>query len=175
MTNLGLELIKHYESLHDGDMSRIGLQPKMCPARIWTVGYGRALKHPTTGKWLKEEKDKELAYSMYPNLTEVQAIQMLKEDIAKFENEVYKLIKVATIDYEYDAMVSLAYNIGIFQFSKSTMLGYHNKNDKAIASTRFIPFNKSTINGILKVLPGLTARRQTETLLYKTGVLKFYN
>ena len=40
----GIELIKSFESLHDGDLSKIGLQPKMCPAQIWTEGYGRAMR-----------------------------------------------------------------------------------------------------------------------------------
>jgi lysozyme len=34
----GLDLIKHFESLHDGDLTIVGLQPKMCPAGIWTEG-----------------------------------------------------------------------------------------------------------------------------------------
>ena len=32
----GINLIKYFESLHDGDLTEIGLQPKMCPAGIWT-------------------------------------------------------------------------------------------------------------------------------------------
>jgi len=40
----GIELIKFFESLHDGNLSKIGLQPKLCPANIVTIGYGRALK-----------------------------------------------------------------------------------------------------------------------------------
>jgi lysozyme len=147
----------------------------MCPARIWTVGYGRALRHPSTGKFLKEEKDKALAYSLYPNLTEAEANIMLKVDIAEFEMEVYKLVKVPTLDYEYDAMVSLAYNIGIGQFRKSTMLLYHNQNKKSLAATRFAPFNKTTINGKLVIQKGLVARRKTENLLYTSGKLKFFN
>jgi lysozyme len=35
-----IALVMHYESLHDGDMKTIGLQPKMCPAGYWTEGYG---------------------------------------------------------------------------------------------------------------------------------------
>jgi hypothetical protein len=34
------QLIKHYESLHDGDLSAIGLQPKMDSLGIWTEGWG---------------------------------------------------------------------------------------------------------------------------------------
>lgn len=33
----GISLIKEFESLHDGDLSVIGLQPKQCPAGIWTI------------------------------------------------------------------------------------------------------------------------------------------
>lgn len=40
----GREIVKHYESLHDGDLKQIGLQPKLCPAGIWTQGYGRAMR-----------------------------------------------------------------------------------------------------------------------------------
>ena len=43
-SNIGIELIKEFESLHDGDLSIIGLQPKMCPAGIWTEGYGHAMR-----------------------------------------------------------------------------------------------------------------------------------
>ena len=34
----GIDLIKEFESLHDGDLKQVGLQPKMCPAGIWTEG-----------------------------------------------------------------------------------------------------------------------------------------
>jgi GH24 family phage-related lysozyme (muramidase) len=37
------KLVKKYEGLHDGDSKQTGLQPKLCPANIWTEGYGRAM------------------------------------------------------------------------------------------------------------------------------------
>ena len=42
--NAAIDLVKSFEGIHDGDLTVIGLQPKMCPAGIWTVGYGRALR-----------------------------------------------------------------------------------------------------------------------------------
>ena len=54
----GLNLIKEFESLHDGDLSIIGLQPKMCPAQVWTEGYGRAMRNKS-GVFLKGTKDKQ--------------------------------------------------------------------------------------------------------------------
>ena len=38
-----LWIVTYYESLHDGDLKMIGLQPKMCPVGIWTEGYGSAI------------------------------------------------------------------------------------------------------------------------------------
>ena len=35
-SQIGIDLIKHFEGLHDGDLKKIGLQPKKCPAGIWT-------------------------------------------------------------------------------------------------------------------------------------------
>ena len=35
-SQIGISLIKHFEGLHDGDLKKIGLQPKKCPAGIWT-------------------------------------------------------------------------------------------------------------------------------------------
>ena len=40
----GIDLIKKWESLHDGNLKLIGLQPKMCPAGYWTEGYGNVIK-----------------------------------------------------------------------------------------------------------------------------------
>ena len=33
-----VKLVSHYEGLHDGDLSKVGLQPKMDPIGIWTEG-----------------------------------------------------------------------------------------------------------------------------------------
>ncbi len=91
MVEAGIKLIKKFESLHDGDLKVIGLQPKLCPAGIWTVGYGRALVNPVTHEFLKGDKDKALAYSLCPSLTEFQADQILKEDVVRYENKTDKI------------------------------------------------------------------------------------
>jgi hypothetical protein len=43
-SNVGIQLIQEFESLHDGDLTMIGLQPKMDPIGIWTEGYGHAMR-----------------------------------------------------------------------------------------------------------------------------------
>jgi len=54
VTSKTVELIKYFEGLHDGDLKRIGLQPKMCPSGVWTEGYGRAMRD-ANGKFIKGE------------------------------------------------------------------------------------------------------------------------
>lgn len=170
-----LEIIKHYESLHDGDLSIIGLQPKMCPVGIWTVGYGRALTNPKTGKFLKGEADKDIAYSLYPDLTEAEATQMLLEDVSRFEASVrFNLRKPLTVD-QVGAITSLAYNIGVGNFVKSSALRLINQGNNQLAADAILKWNKGTINGKLQTLRGLEFRRQSERHLFLHGEVKFYN
>ena len=53
----GIAMIAMFEQYHDGDLSMIGLQPKMCPAGIWTVGLGHALINKETDKKIKGQQD----------------------------------------------------------------------------------------------------------------------
>jgi lysozyme len=168
-SNLGLDLIKHFEGLHDGDLTKIGLQPKMCPAGIWTVGWGHALIDPVSHKFLRGDADKSKAYAMYPALTLAQADAFLADDVKKFERMVNDL-RLTLSQAQFDAIVSFIYNCGLSNFEKSTLL----RRIKAKASVSdiekaFLMWNKA--DG--KVLPGLTLRRQCEALLFNTGKLNF--
>lgn len=172
----GLELIRHFEQLHDGDLTEIGLQPKMCPAQVWTVGYGRALLG-ADGKFLKGEKDKGEAYKQYPNLTEHQAEEMLIDDTAHYGQKVKRVClehKIALKQHEFDAIVALVYNCGI-----GALYDYVEKREmavlRALKKGEGVPeamalWNKS--GG--KVLPGLVRRRKSEGHLFKTGRLNFF-
>lgn len=160
----GLDLIKHFESLHDGDLKLIGLQPKMCPAQVWTVGYGRALVDAKTGQFLKGAKDKAKAYAMYPALTEAEAEQMLLEDTTSFSKQVKaRLGKVVLNDNQFSALVSFSYNLGVGAFERSTLRKklLVNPKDTSIKA-EFAKWNKAS--GV--VLKGLVRRRQAEADLY---------
>lgn len=168
----GLDLIKHFESLHDGDLTMIGLQPKMCPASIWTVGYGRALKDEN-GKWLKGEANKDKAYAMYPNLTELESSIMLDEDCDEREDRLNS-INLNLTQYQFDALVSFIYNVGFTNFKKSTLLKKVKDNPlNPLIVNSFLMWNKARVKGVLTVLPGLTRRRMSEAHLFLTGELKF--
>lgn len=164
-----VELIKEAEGIHDGDLSHIGLQPKMDPLGIWTCGFGRALVNPETGKFLKGSRDKAKAYAMYPNLTVEEANRMLAEDLVPRVNRVKALVKVPLTEDQLGALVSLFYNIGERNFSTSTLRKLLNQGKYLEAAEWFRPFNKGTVNGRKVELRGLTRRRQAERLLFLSG------
>lgn len=158
----GIDLIKTFEGIHDGDLSVIGLQPKMCPAGVWTVGYGHALRTKDGKHFLRGFKDKELAYAQYPNLTELEACNLLHEDLLEFCHYVDQLTTVYTTPDQFSALVSFTYNLGYENYRKSTLRKLLNNKNYLGASREFSKWNKS--NG--KVLKGLTKRREAERLLF---------
>lgn len=162
-----IELIKHFESLHDGDLSVIGLQPKMCPAGYWTEGYGNVIRG-IGGRMLKGEADKEHAYKLTSVHTEEDAERQLTKNIIEYakqvEKECYKL-NFKPNDDEFSALVSLAYNCGIGSMKYVIPRLMHGEEVDIV----FGRWNKS--GG--KILKGLIIRRAAEAYFYKTGNIKF--
>jgi lysozyme len=158
----GIDLIKHFEGLHDGDLKKIGLQPKMCPAGIWTVGYGYALVNKNTGQWLKGEKDFHLIAKQYPdyvNMTEIQAEKLLAWCLTKYEGIVLKKVKATITQNQFDALVSHTFNTG----GSDTLFKLVNQG-KIKEATEWIRTKYTTGGG--KVLPGLVRRRAAEAVLF---------
>lgn len=116
----------------------------------WTIGYGH------TGP------------DVFPGLTisQARAEELLRQDLAKFEEGVVDLLDddTETTDNQFGAMVSLAYNVGLGNFKKSSVLRFHNKDMKAAAANAFLLWNKAAG----KVMAGLTRRRHEEGHLYLT-------
>lgn len=160
----GIELIKHFESLHDGDLTRIGLQPKMCPAGIWTEGYGHAMIHE--GKFLRGKENKDLAYSLSKIHTVEDAERTLKTDLPIFENSL-NAMNLSIDQNQFDALVSFCFNEGFGAFKGSTLLRRIRVKASGIREA-FLVWNKADTNadGKLEVLPGLTLRREAEAKLY---------
>lgn len=160
---LALPVIKKFESLHDGNLHVIGLQPKLCPAGIWTVGWGRAVTDPATGKFLRGAEGKQRAVELYPALTEAEAEVMLMEDYQRFEDAVKALLQHTATAAQLAAMTSLAYNIGVANFKKSSVLRHFNNNNLEAAAAGFNLWVKA--DG--KVLRGLQRRRKEEEELFR--------
>lgn len=166
-----LKLIKHYESLHDGDLSLIGLQPKMDPVGYWTEGYGHLMIYQ--GRPLRGLIEKDLAYKFSEIKTEQKAESVLREDIMDVEFEINRL-NLKLNQNEFDSIVSFCYNIGITNFKESTLLTMLNGkrfSDDNLIRDEFFKWKYS--NG--KVFMGLYYRRKSEAELFITGDLKYYN
>jgi lysozyme len=83
--------------------------------------------------------------------------------VADFEKAVDTAIKVPINQNQFNALVSLAYNIGTAGFSKSTLVKRINGKASAdLITTAFLMWNK----GGGKVLPVLKQRRNDEANLY---------
>jgi len=108
---------------------------------IWTIGFG------TT-------KDVKPADKIDP----VKALQRKTEDIVKFEGTIKQCVTVPLHQHEYDAYVSLAYNIGPGAFCNSTLVKRLNQQDYAGACKEILRWNRA--GG--KVVKGLAVRREAE-------------
>lgn len=96
--------------------------------------------------------------------TQAQADARFASDLAAFANGVSGALRgAATTQAQFDAMVSLAYNIGLQAFRESTLLRLHLEGDYAGAAAQFSRWNKQA--GV--VLNGLTARRAAEAAMYR--------
>lgn len=140
-SNKGIELIKRYE----GFRSRAYL----CPAGIWTIGYGH------TGGVKSGDA-----------ISEAEGESFLRSDLAHAER-VVSMQCLPLSQNRFDALVSLVFNIGEGNFLHSTLLrkARRNVNDPTIAE-EFRKWNKARVNGVLAPLPGLTRRREDELKLY---------
>ena len=135
----GIEFIKKEEGLV--------LNAYLCPANVWTIGYGH-----TNGV---KKGDK---------ITEEQAEDFLVNDLLYSERIVNKMVKVKLNQNQNDALVSFVFNVGSGNFINSTLLKKLNagaNNDEICVELRRWIFSKG------KKLPVLVARRQRECELYQ--------
>lgn len=135
----GMELIKKHEGLR--------LRAYQCPAMVWTIGYG----HTSTAR-------------EGLTITHAQAEDLLRADVEWAEREVL-LMNARLSQNQFDALVSLVFNIGIGAFRRSTArrLIMANTNDPAIGAA-IRKWNRA--GG--RVLAGLVTRRIDESQLYFT-------
>jgi len=90
------------------------------------------------------------------------ALDLLKADVEIFSAGVDRCVDVLLNDNERAALVSFAFNVGLGNFKRSTLLRKLNQGDRAGAAREFPKWRKS--KG--KVLRGLVRRRDAERLLF---------
>lgn len=144
----GIELIKKFEGCV--------LKSYKCPAGVWTIGVGH------TGTVLGRKVCEGMKVS------ETQAIKILRTDLKKFEVSINQYVNDPLTQNQFDALVSLVFNIGAGNFKKSTLLKKLNSKDYFGASKEFAKWNKADVDGDgdLDVLNGLTRRRLEEMALF---------
>lgn len=97
-------------------------------------------------------------------ITAAESDAILSRDLSIFESSVLNSVKVDMNQNEFDALVSLAFNIGGGAFSKSTLVKKLNAGERAGAADQFLVWNKA--GG--KVLKGLVNRREAERKQFLT-------
>lgn len=156
---VGINLIKEFESLHDGDLSKIGLQPKMDPIGIWTEGYGKAMRGDD-GHFLKGSKEKAKAYSRITINNEADANADLIRSLSGRELTVSKKIKIPLTQSQFDSLVSYTYNTG----GSDTLFKLINKKAPEAQIRKWFETKYITANGVK--LAGLVRRRKAESDLF---------
>jgi len=170
------QLIKHYESLHDGDLSAIGLQPKMDSLGIWTEGWGSVV-YDGNNRVIRGIENKSKAYACAKNKTELDAQIDLESKVNRMEANVRAIVNknLSLKQYQIDALTDFAYNCGVGSLKSSTALRLINKGDLSGVDA-LLKWNKGKdAKGNMIELKGLTYRRQSEIHLFKTGEVKFFN
>lgn len=119
-------------------------------AGVWTIGVGH------TRDVYRGEK-----------ITQTAAMQLLAMDSAYTAQQVDAAVQgIATTQDQFDAMVSLAFNIGVAAFRSSSVLAHHRGGLTMTAADNFLLWDKAHIDGVLIEVPGLLARRQAERAQY---------
>jgi lysozyme len=140
----GKDLIKSFEGCK--------LKAYKCPAGIDTIGFGNTMYENGTkvqpGDVITQERANEL-------------FELIVEDFAK---NVKPLVKQEITDNNFSALVSFAYNVGVGNLKKSTLLKKVNVDPKdPTIKAEFMKWTKA--NNV--VLKGLVKRREAEAKLYE--------
>jgi lysozyme len=101
-------------------------------------------------------------------ITMDEALALLAQDVAPAEQAVNAGVTFLLSQPQFDACVSLAFNIGATAFSGSTVLRMINAGNLPAAADAFLLWDKITINGVHQVDPGLLARRTKESEAFRS-------
>ncbi len=143
----GIDLIKRFEGFK--------AYPYTCPAGKLTVGYDHVI----------DRKYHNMAKVTSP-ITKEQAYELLRTDVKLAEDTINNSVTAPLKQGQFDAISSLIYNWGSYNFKASQGLKNLNAKDYNGAANKF--FSKE--NGVVivrgKILEGLVKRRQAEFMLW---------
>ncbi|MEB6680297.1 lysozyme [Acinetobacter lwoffii] len=117
---------------------------------VWTIGFGTT-KYPNGIRVKKGD-----------TCTLDQAKAYMQNDLKSFEQTVNNAVKVPLNQNQFDALVSLAYNIGSTAFKNSTLVRQLNEGNYKAAANQFNVW----VNAGGKRMQGLVNRRAAERTLF---------
>lgn len=142
VSDAGIAFIKSFEQFRS--------MPYRDQAGLWTVGWGHLI--------LPDE-------DFNDGINAADADEMFLADLADFEDEVNAAVEIDLTQNEFDALVSLAFNIGVGNFAHSTLLKLLNTGDRHNAAMQFTRWDYA--GG--KESNGLLARRVAEKGVFEFG------
>lgn len=147
MSAAGLNALKKYEGCR--------LEPYLDEAGVLTIGYGHTRD---VAAWAAAGR----------KLTQHEADVILMSDLEAYEDGVtYFLRNTEVTQSQFDALVSLCFNIGVTRFGQSTLMRKLLKGDVAGAAEQFDAWRFAGGRG--HVSPGLVKRRAEEKAMFLEG------
>jgi len=155
----GIELIKSSESFRG--------KPYLCPAGIWTIGYGSTFYFDTKKRVTKNDAA----------ISEAEAYRLLVGHVnTVFAPLADKLCRDDLNQNEFDAIVDFVYNCGATYIDKTGQRRYYNIfahiNNRTASEELRTYWEKLCITGGGKPLRGLITRRKKEVDLFLSPVIK---
>jgi lysozyme len=141
ISQVGINLIKSFEGCRLNSYQDVG--------GVWTIGYGHTS-------------------NVHANMsiTQQQADAFLEQDLQRFSQAVSSAVKVPLNQYQFDALVSFCYNVGVTAFTTSSLLQRLNRGDYSGACSELDLW----IHAGGKVVQGLVNRRNAEQVLFNRTV-----
>ncbi|MCQ8103011.1 glycoside hydrolase family protein [Methylomonas sp. SURF-2] len=143
INSAGMALVRNFEGLK--------LEAYLCPAGVWTIGYGHT-------KGVKKG-DK---------ITEAEADKLLEQDLGQCGEQVEKHVRVPLHDNQFAALASFVFNAGVGSLISSTLLRRLNSGDYDCVPSELAKWVKALNpkTGKKVALPGLVKRRAAEGQLW---------
>ncbi len=167
LSHAGAELMHRYEGCRN--------RPYLCPAHIWTIGYGHVLyQHQIRLPMMRKEGESVQIRKEFPLAegdnrvwSKDEINKLFETDVGTFERGVLRLVPgVVGKQGAFDALVSFAFNAGLGNLQRSQIRMRANRGDWAGAAEALMDWTK----GGGKVLPGLVKRREAEKALFLSGL-----
>jgi lysozyme len=166
LSNTGANLMHQYEGCRN--------KPYLCPAHIWTIGYGHVLyQEQIRLPMVAKEGQSTMIRKEFPLKQEDNRVwskeeieKLFADDVNLFERGVLRLAPaLSNHQGAFDACVSFAFNAGLGNFQRSTIRMKINRGEWKDAANAFMQWTK----GGGRELPGLVKRRKAEVVLFLTS------